>query len=303
MTPCCRVCGTELTGELVTCESCQTPHHKDCWEYWGRCATYGCLGLERPPERRPVLREETAELAVRSVEGRTRYLPRRPLVEAHRALLWSQDGAHVRLAHEEVALQMPPDMALELPVPAYQTWYRYLALIGVSSAASLYALLKVFDGDLPLAAVVAPWLCFALAGARIALRHGARHADRLWLVKQENNQLAVEAQLPGWLGWLDAVRVRLGLVIPGTGGERLRVRGISLKPAFGGGEERLVVKAYRLQLACDLPGGGIELIAPVAVPGKGEPRADFLRELTRVRALGYQIAKLFSVPYSESQAA
>src|SRR5438067_10780575 len=98
MTPCCRVCGTELAGELVSCERCQTPHHQDCWEYWGRCATYGCSEAALPVVRPPVSADEAATLEVRSVAGRARYLPRRPLVESHRTLLWSHDGAHVQLS-------------------------------------------------------------------------------------------------------------------------------------------------------------------------------------------------------------
>jgi hypothetical protein len=60
------------------------------------------------------------------------------------------------------------------------------------------------------------------------------------------------------------------------------------------------VKAYRLVLSCELAGEGIELITPLPVPGKGEPRHEFLQELNRVRSLGSQIAKLFHVPYWES---
>jgi hypothetical protein len=38
----CRICGEEMNGEIVICRRCQTPHHRDCWEYAGGCATYGC---------------------------------------------------------------------------------------------------------------------------------------------------------------------------------------------------------------------------------------------------------------------
>ena len=38
----CRICGEELQSEIVICRRCQTPHHRDCWEYAGGCATYGC---------------------------------------------------------------------------------------------------------------------------------------------------------------------------------------------------------------------------------------------------------------------
>lgn len=38
----CRICGEEMQHEIVVCRRCQTPHHRDCWEYAGGCATYGC---------------------------------------------------------------------------------------------------------------------------------------------------------------------------------------------------------------------------------------------------------------------
>jgi hypothetical protein len=42
----CGVCGDALTGGLVVCRRCNTPHHRDCWDYGGGCATYGCGGRE-----------------------------------------------------------------------------------------------------------------------------------------------------------------------------------------------------------------------------------------------------------------
>jgi len=42
--PRCIVCGEPMTTDLVTCRSCRTPHHKDCWHYFGGCATYACGG-------------------------------------------------------------------------------------------------------------------------------------------------------------------------------------------------------------------------------------------------------------------
>jgi hypothetical protein len=42
----CGVCGDGLTGEIVVCRRCNTPHHRECWQYGGGCATYGCGGRE-----------------------------------------------------------------------------------------------------------------------------------------------------------------------------------------------------------------------------------------------------------------
>ncbi len=42
----CQVCGDEIsdddTPDVVFCRSCKTPHHRDCWQYYGNCSTYGC---------------------------------------------------------------------------------------------------------------------------------------------------------------------------------------------------------------------------------------------------------------------
>jgi hypothetical protein len=38
----CQVCGEPLASDLVYCSSCNTPHHRECWEYFGGCSTYAC---------------------------------------------------------------------------------------------------------------------------------------------------------------------------------------------------------------------------------------------------------------------
>jgi Prokaryotic RING finger family 1 len=43
--PTCKVCGETITvGEIIICSVCNTPHHRDCWEYVGACSIYGCNG-------------------------------------------------------------------------------------------------------------------------------------------------------------------------------------------------------------------------------------------------------------------
>ncbi len=38
----CKVCGDEFDHDIVVCRRCQTPHHRECWQYYGACSTYGC---------------------------------------------------------------------------------------------------------------------------------------------------------------------------------------------------------------------------------------------------------------------
>jgi hypothetical protein len=35
----CGVCGDSLASEIVVCRRCNTPHHRECWQYGGGCAT------------------------------------------------------------------------------------------------------------------------------------------------------------------------------------------------------------------------------------------------------------------------
>ncbi len=45
-TPTCKVCGDPIDeSEIIVCASCNTPHHRNCWEYNGNaCSIYGCNG-------------------------------------------------------------------------------------------------------------------------------------------------------------------------------------------------------------------------------------------------------------------
>lgn len=38
----CEICGDAITSDVVYCGSCRTPHHKDCWEYFGSCSIFAC---------------------------------------------------------------------------------------------------------------------------------------------------------------------------------------------------------------------------------------------------------------------
>jgi hypothetical protein len=49
--PHCIVCGELLRSEVVSCRNCRTPHHKDCWQYFGGCATYACGGKQFVPAK------------------------------------------------------------------------------------------------------------------------------------------------------------------------------------------------------------------------------------------------------------
>jgi hypothetical protein len=52
--PVCQVCGEPIVDRMVLCRSCRTPHHQDCWKYFGACSTYGCgqKSFRRPQKQR-----------------------------------------------------------------------------------------------------------------------------------------------------------------------------------------------------------------------------------------------------------
>ena len=45
----CQICGDSITVDVVFCRSCKTPHHQDCWQYYGGCSVYGCGGVDCRP--------------------------------------------------------------------------------------------------------------------------------------------------------------------------------------------------------------------------------------------------------------
>lgn len=49
----CPVCGEEIASDIVFCVRCRTPHHRDCWTYNGKCATYACGETHAVPLARP----------------------------------------------------------------------------------------------------------------------------------------------------------------------------------------------------------------------------------------------------------
>jgi len=45
----CPVCGHRVEAAARNCPKCATPHHADCWKYFGGCAIYGCEARARRP--------------------------------------------------------------------------------------------------------------------------------------------------------------------------------------------------------------------------------------------------------------
>jgi hypothetical protein len=56
----CQICGEPIEGGIVYCRACRTPHHHDCWEYYGACSTYGCNCREFVAPRKEAPKERRA---------------------------------------------------------------------------------------------------------------------------------------------------------------------------------------------------------------------------------------------------
>jgi hypothetical protein len=41
----CSLCRDPALEEATACPECRAPYHRECWEYLGRCAIYGCTSL------------------------------------------------------------------------------------------------------------------------------------------------------------------------------------------------------------------------------------------------------------------
>lgn len=62
--PTCPVCaGAVAPAEARACERCESPHHRDCWEYCGGCAIFGCRPPQLPTPREPTALADPARVA------------------------------------------------------------------------------------------------------------------------------------------------------------------------------------------------------------------------------------------------
>lgn len=61
--PKCQVCGEGVLSEMVICRRCLTPHHKECWHYYGSCTTYGCGETRFDEPRLPIIARNGSPVA------------------------------------------------------------------------------------------------------------------------------------------------------------------------------------------------------------------------------------------------
>lgn len=42
----CKICGGGIKNEVACCARCFTPHHFDCWGFFGQCSIFACGGKD-----------------------------------------------------------------------------------------------------------------------------------------------------------------------------------------------------------------------------------------------------------------
>lgn len=107
----------DARGVVVSCPSCATPHHEDCWEYLGGCSTFGCASASTVV---PELRSRAAGVASAALDERP-FLDALHFVEASGpapVLYFSAGGDCIELAAGESAVQVTPEAldAMDLPL-------------------------------------------------------------------------------------------------------------------------------------------------------------------------------------------
>lgn len=64
----CQVCGDELNqakiANVVYCTRCNTPHHKDCWDFIGKCSTYACGSEKYTSKARGLLKKDLGDCVI-----------------------------------------------------------------------------------------------------------------------------------------------------------------------------------------------------------------------------------------------
>jgi hypothetical protein len=299
----CPVCGTALSASApVVCELCETGHHRDCWEFLGRCSVYGCPGLRRdgagtPPGGTSGLDGDPVPAEPCVLPGASAapsaYMPLAGLRKRAGLLWFSPRGADIRLAPDELAVELPVGA---LPHTGFVRLARgeliRLGRIALALAVALIAAEHVHPSFVALAMGLA-----ALGYAQVFLLPVPVLA---WLVRHGAGALALEVVVRGgWLTGRGERRHRMAW--------QLRPLKVELAREWGPVDPEKLTDLYRLQYALNLHWNGLlpgelihgDLIRPIPIPGPGQPRSAFLEALISARLLAQQLAAFLGVPYEE----
>jgi hypothetical protein len=106
----CPVCGCELGTDTISCHLCVSPHHTDCWNYNGGCATFGCPEGINQAKAKELARVDTCPVCSRPPTGAT--VRCRNCENIHHAECWQTNHGC-----GTVGCSSNPDAALSNPLP------------------------------------------------------------------------------------------------------------------------------------------------------------------------------------------
>jgi hypothetical protein len=188
----CLVCGGAIQkGNLVSCARCETQHHRDCFEYAGRCAIYGCGSIRYTiawhrsassvPRRglAPAIARRTPPVRVVSTGG-----------EQHIGI---ESISLIRNLGVAVAA-LSGAVAWALSLPAYLLASEFLAVV-------LFALVEIWP-ILLLVALVWPVLWFLVPLAFYACGYTIFRCDgSTWIYDPANERLELTGRFLGIRFW------------------------------------------------------------------------------------------------------
>ena len=129
--PICQICGAPFDGSpVVYCNSCDTPHHKDCWDYLGHCSTFGCYATSIKG-RQQVASNHSSEGEVLIIDEDT---PEKELVDVDQMLDMASDFEITRAK---------PFMRMDLDTPLENFTFWSALLTGLASLWALSAAAEI----------------------------------------------------------------------------------------------------------------------------------------------------------------
>ena len=128
--PICQVCGAPFDGgPIVYCASCDTPHHKDCWNYLGHCSTFGCYTTIEAQKPSIVAINRKSDILI--IDENT---PVKELVDAEQMLDMASDYELTR---------SNPYMRMDLDTPLENFTFWSALLTGLASVWALSAAAEI----------------------------------------------------------------------------------------------------------------------------------------------------------------
>jgi hypothetical protein len=321
--PLCQVCGYGIAAsDRIDCDQCETPHHLDCAEYWGRCSTYACTGMERADQAEPAIPvPKSPETALISLQGQG------PLVG------YAGNPPPAGLRPGERGIQVPVELLHRFSYLATDLVRKSMGLLSdciqfALNVLRISPLLVLLLGPFLLLLVLPVVIIAMLKGkvTLIILQFGAvvtsiialqqfvsallrPRGERAWLVRR------MDGGFSAYLEQMDG-SLREYALLDRTHTRRERDRGAWFAPAPASQAVCLTkewcpsdaektgrsVHTYTLTLQLERFGGSFDLLPPLRSPRDSSRRRSFLEQLASFRRVAILIARQLDIEYREQWA-